>query len=499
MLNRSTPVRRKLKSITRKRGYVTDMNESILLPRRSARVLQFAAVLVFSTATYSLANAAAPVPDLTGQWMTSDIQCPVGKKNAELLTIVQLDKQVMAVKITESACVPAGYKLFQGPLTSIIETVTCFGGTPLNPASTSTSGQLFVIDANTIQACNATFVRTAPLPATAASVTPSQIGVTPSTAIKRPPPVPLSTIIKPLPKPLSKFTPTGPTKASRLADVEKVIDYTKSQFATGGIASGATAVFETYNSLNAGTSRSERLGQLLAGHEYSVVVICDTICGEVSLGLFDGSSTPAGSNSGTKPIGGGVGSTPTLAATQVVVTPQSTQLYSARVTVARCATNPCEWGLLVSDLTGSIAATKKAPATVNPTPAQNTPTKGVAEVQALMVDRRLVFGRDGGSIIYAEVGANALGYNQWVNVQLGPLSPGVRYGFMGVCDANCQNFDMWLMDGNGNIINSAVDMDLDPEPEINFWAVGGQQYWIRMHMVDCRASSCDWGLVGASF
>ena len=470
----------------------------------SAQVFAFAAVLLLTATIASPLYAAAPAIDITGQWMSSDIQCPAGTNNSELLTVVSMADQVMAVKVSGDACVPAGYKLFQGTVNGKVGTVTCFGGTPSLPLSASTQGVFFILDANTIKVCDVTLVRAAPfVSATQTLVAPTQTAgvptqtmVIPSAAAPAAPPP--SSYTAPPSRTVPTVRPSGPTTASRKAEVEDVIAQAKAQFAAGGAIAGAIATNETYGSLNAGSFKDERLGQLKAGYQYSVVVVCENNCGEIALEVYDGSSTLVGSNSGKKPIGS---ASPTIKAmpwTQVDITPTTDQLYAARVKMTSCPNNPCEWGLLVASMAVTKASATPAPAAASPAPAAASSNPRVRDVMQYVNILLMEAAQNNGTVMFRSDGTETLANGGWLNVPLGYLDPGRMYRFEGTCDNACFNLDLGLMDINGAFLGP-MDTDPDKEPYVEFQAIAGQQYWMRVYMAGCSSEPCNWALVGAVY
>jgi len=472
---------------------------------RSAQVLAFAAVLLLTATIQSPLYAAVPAIDITGQWMASDIQCPAGTNNSELLTVVSMADQVMAVKVSGDACVPAGYKLFQGTVNGKVGTVTCFGGTPSLPLSASTQGVFLILDANTIKVCDVTLVRAAPIvSATQTLVAPTQTAGTPAQTVVMPSPAPMPPPPVTLPSrrspsiALPTVTASGPTAASRKAEVEDVIAQAKAQFAAGGAIAGAIATNETYGSLNAGSFKDERLGQLKAGYQYSVVVVCENSCGEIALEVYDGRSTMVGSNSGKKPIGS---ASPTIKAmpwTQVDITPTADQLYAARVKMTSCPNNPCEWGLLVAGMAVTTASATPAPAAVSPAPAAASSNPRVRDVMQYVNILLMEAAQNNGTVMYRSDGTETLPNGGSFNVPLGYLDPGRMYRFEGTCDNACFNLDLGLMDINGAFLGP-MDTDPDKEPYVEFQAIAGQQYWMRVYMAGCSSEPCNWALVGAVY
>jgi hypothetical protein len=293
----------------------------------------------------------------------------------------------------------------------------------------------------------------------------------------------------------------GPTTASRKAEVEDVIAQAKAQFAAGGAVAGAIATNETYGSLNAGSFKDEKLGQLKAGYQYSVVVVCENSCGEIALEVYNGSSTMVGSNSGKKPIGSASSTIKAMPWTQVDITPTTDQLYAARVKMTSCPNNPCEWGLLVAGMAVTTAASATpAPVVTAPPPAPVQPplSDRVKHVRQFIDTLELEAAQDGRSVMYKTDGTQTLPTGNWFDVPLGYLDGGRMYRFEGTCDLACRNLDLGLVDTYGNPAGPN-DTDTDKEPNVEFQAVAGQLYVMRVYMADCGNNPCNWALVGSVY
>lgn len=94
------------------------------------------------------------VVNLTGNWHTSDYECPLGVKNIELVAVAHEGERIVATKITGDDCVPAGFETFSGrfPVGGQIAAITWTCGTPRAPASTSVPGYLKITSKNEFRA-----------------------------------------------------------------------------------------------------------------------------------------------------------------------------------------------------------------------------------------------------------------------------------------------------------------------------------------------------------
>ena len=99
---------------------------------------------------------------LSGTWMGNNYQCN-GTYNEEV-RIEQSGTSITATKITGDPCVPAGNVTFTGTKSGTdTYAVTCTVGTPSNPASSTNTGTLTVVDDNTLKVTgsgmNVTYIR----------------------------------------------------------------------------------------------------------------------------------------------------------------------------------------------------------------------------------------------------------------------------------------------------------------------------------------------------
>jgi hypothetical protein len=70
------------------------------------------------------------------------------------------------------------------------------------------------------------------------------------------------------------------------------------------------------------------------------------------------------------------------------------------------------------------------------------------------------------------------------------LPSGVPVRIIGVCDADCSDLDLTLVDGSGNQV--ATDVELDATPVLNAEATSSQGYELSVAMIDCSVEPCYW-------
>jgi hypothetical protein len=74
------------------------------------------------------------------------------------------------------------------------------------------------------------------------------------------------------------------------------------------------------------------------------------------------------------------------------------------------------------------------------------------------------------------------------------LQQGATYNFVGVCDSDCGDLDLRLLDGNGNLIDT--DVQYDDYPMVSVTPIWSGRFVVQVGMRSCSTSSCYYG-VGA--
>lgn len=72
------------------------------------------------------------------------------------------------------------------------------------------------------------------------------------------------------------------------------------------------------------------------------------------------------------------------------------------------------------------------------------------------------------------------------------LTKGQKYGFATVCDANCSDIDIRLVDQDGQVI--AEDIDNDNTASVVYTAEDNDVYDVQVIMPGCSNSECDYAL-----
>jgi hypothetical protein len=71
------------------------------------------------------------------------------------------------------------------------------------------------------------------------------------------------------------------------------------------------------------------------------------------------------------------------------------------------------------------------------------------------------------------------------------LTLGTRYFIVGVCDADCNDVDLRLLNPDGSQL--AQDVETDDKPILTFTAPATGQYRLMVMMAGCAQSPCYWG------
>lgn len=88
-----------------------------------------------------------------------------------------------------------------------------------------------------------------------------------------------------------------------------------------------------------------------------------------------------------------------------------------------------------------------------------------------------------------EVGALQAGRQMTFPVQ---LESGVEYTIVGICDEDCTDLDLALLDSDGTELES--DYLVDAEPVLSFTADGSGWYDVRLDMVTCSIEPCSYAV-----
>lgn len=72
------------------------------------------------------------------------------------------------------------------------------------------------------------------------------------------------------------------------------------------------------------------------------------------------------------------------------------------------------------------------------------------------------------------------------------LNSGISYAFVGVCDEDCPDLDLYLYDADGNLIDS--DTGSDDYPMVQVSPRWSDRFSVKVSMANCTASTCYYGV-----
>jgi hypothetical protein len=210
------------------------------------------------------------------------------------------------------------------------------------------------------------------------------------------------------------------------------------------------------------TSHSVRLN---AGTLYRMVGVCDGDCPDLDLVLLDPSGSQVASDLASD-------DTP-----EIAITPSRSGLYSVRAVMATCTRQPC--GYMVGVYQGS--------GDIRPQP-RPEPSISWAE-QARTLLRRLEDGFGLGLAQEPWTGSLRARATRDLTVY---LYAGTQYTIAGLCDQDCGDFDLTLLDERGRQVTSDVATDATPVLQVKPSRNGN--YTVRATMAACRAEPCGFGV-----
>ena len=222
-------------------------------------------------------------------------------------------------------------------------------------------------------------------------------------------------------------------------------------------AKGFEATHQVYTgALKEGATESIAF-RLRRGVRYAFVGVCDQDCGDLDARLFD----PA-----DQEIGRDVEKDDTPV---VEVLVDKTGEYTLRIEMAECAEQPCAFGV------GVFAA-------------------GQDEFERQVTDQLDRAGRDlvsKGFRMTHRVFTGALKADEAENVVF-ELEPTSTYVVLGVCDNDCKDLDLQLLNAGGKEIDR--DVEADDAPVVAVAPTRRERFTVKAMMAACSANPCRYGL-----
>lgn len=211
---------------------------------------------------------------------------------------------------------------------------------------------------------------------------------------------------------------------------------------------------------------------LVAGQSYSVVGFCDKDCSDLDITVYAPNGSEVAEDSATDDA--------------PVVTFNATQSgrYKLAVKMYECSVSPCFFSAAVYRGTGSGAM---------------TPMQAVGNQDTNQFDQQVLnqldllenesTGRGMTRLFRSPLFRLDEGASQDYNVT---LTGGKTYMIAGVCDNDCPDMDIKLLDASGNEI--AEDTQTDSVPIVSTTPRRSGVYVVRVIMYDCDANPCSAGL-----
>ena len=194
---------------------------------------------------------------------------------------------------------------------------------------------------------------------------------------------------------------------------------------------------------------------LKAGRSYVLMGVCDEDCLDLDLELYDGSGNLISQDNteDDAPI--------------VEVNVATGGDFTLKVTMYECNNNPCYYGV------GLYGESQNQ--------YEQQVSQQLGEVSTVFTSAGLTpILRDGGH----------LGHRTYEDYAV-TLVTGHSYVLMGVCDEDCQDLDLELYDGYGNLISQ--DDSVDDAPVVEVSVVQGGAFTLRVMMYECTEDPCYYG------
>jgi hypothetical protein len=217
---------------------------------------------------------------------------------------------------------------------------------------------------------------------------------------------------------------------------------------------------------------------MMTGQRYTIAGVCDNDCPDLDIKLLDPNGREVAADTATDSV------------PVVSHSPSTSGNHTVRVVMYDCNVAPCSAGLTImgtSAGSSSGGAAPKAPATIVNRPAAATGQYD-AQVNA-QLDR---FERDQSSAVRL-FRSPIFRLNEGADRDfVVSLIAGVNYKIAGVCDNDCPDLDIKLIDQDGNSL--ANDALTDSLPIVTFRPTRGGPYKVRVVMYDCNSAPCSAGV-----
>ncbi len=198
---------------------------------------------------------------------------------------------------------------------------------------------------------------------------------------------------------------------------------------------------------------------LEAGKTYALVAVCDVDCSDIDLSIADQTGEVVDSDylDDDVPI--------------VEVTPPRSGRYSVHIYMASCSAEPCYYGV------GTFASSSRG-------------NEWQQQVESQLATAGSLFA-DEGYEMRAEPYTGSLDHQATEDFTV-VLEKGVTYALLAVCDADCSDIDLMVLDAGGEEIDS--DYEDDDVPIVEVIATRTGLYKVHVYMASCSNEPCYFGV-----
>jgi hypothetical protein len=243
-------------------------------------------------------------------------------------------------------------------------------------------------------------------------------------------------------------------------------------------ASGMSRLFRSpIFRLNEGATQDYPI-TMVTGQRYTVAGVCDNDCPDLDIKLLDPNGREIAADTATDSV------------PVVSHSPAMTGNHTVRVVMYDCNVAPCSAGLTIMGTTGGTSgggSAAKAPATI-----VNRPAAATGQYDAQVNSQLDTFERGQASAVRL-FRSPIFRLNEGADRDfVVSLIAGVNYKIAGVCDNDCPDLDIKLIDQDGNTL--ANDALTDSLPIVTYRPTRGGPYKVRVVMYDCNSAPCSAGV-----
>ena len=219
---------------------------------------------------------------------------------------------------------------------------------------------------------------------------------------------------------------------------------------------GFTLTTQVYTGQLNDEKNEEVTVKLRAGVSYAIVGVCDEDCDDLDIVLYNANHREVGSDIADDDV------------PVVEIRPDRDGTFTARAVMANCKADPCTYGL---GLFSSAVDTFEQ------------------QVRAQLDDAARRLGKTGYELTH-QVFTGDLKQNEHEDVNI-ELDRGRTYVIVGVCDSDCKDVDIQLLDRGGRVVDK--DVERDDYPTVAVAPTRSERYTVRSIMASCSNAPCRYG------